>query len=103
MFFSVPRSSRVYVHRVGRTARAGRAGRALSLVTPMDVKLLKAAEAAAGVNMEEFVVKDEEVADILTQVKKAFKTVSLKKYFSFGFYKSNNSFLSFQRIFYFDN
>ncbi|KAF8603842.1 DEAD-domain-containing protein [Ceratobasidium sp. AG-I] len=34
--FDLPRSSRAYTHRVGRTARAGRSGMALSYVVPED-------------------------------------------------------------------
>ncbi|KAJ9451415.1 putative ATP-dependent RNA helicase T26G10.1 [Diplonema papillatum] len=35
--YTLPLSSKLYVHRVGRTARAGAAGRAISLVTQYDV------------------------------------------------------------------
>jgi ATP-dependent RNA helicase DDX56/DBP9 len=34
--FDLPRSSRAYTHRVGRTARAGRSGMALSFVVPKE-------------------------------------------------------------------
>eukprot|EP00359_Climacostomum_virens_P001685 CAMPEP_0204899554 /NCGR_PEP_ID=MMETSP1397-20131031/1919_1 /ASSEMBLY_ACC=CAM_ASM_000891 /TAXON_ID=49980 /ORGANISM="Climacostomum Climacostomum virens, Strain Stock W-24" /LENGTH=411 /DNA_ID=CAMNT_0052067527 /DNA_START=494 /DNA_END=1729 /DNA_ORIENTATION=+ len=37
---NVPRSSKLYLHRVGRTARAGRPGTALTLVTQFEVNLV---------------------------------------------------------------
>ena len=37
---NVPRSSKLYLHRIGRTARAGRAGMAITLVTQFEVGLV---------------------------------------------------------------
>ena len=37
--FDVPHHADDYVHRIGRTGRAGRAGTAISIVTPLDVKI----------------------------------------------------------------
>eukprot|EP00929_Paragymnodinium_shiwhaense_P045014 TRINITY_DN23053_c0_g1_i1.p1 TRINITY_DN23053_c0_g1~~TRINITY_DN23053_c0_g1_i1.p1 ORF type:complete len:515 (+),score=188.63 TRINITY_DN23053_c0_g1_i1:98-1642(+) len=42
--YDVPRNSKDYIHRVGRTARAGRAGRAVSLVTQYDIELFQRIE-----------------------------------------------------------
>lgn len=39
---NMPRTSREYIHRVGRTARAGRGGRSISLVTDKDRPVVKA-------------------------------------------------------------
>lgn len=64
----VPSVSKNYVHRVGRTARAGRRGMAVTLITPADVKLVKAIEVLIDRDMEELEVKDAQVAEILTQV-----------------------------------
>lgn len=47
---NIPEISKEYIHRVGRTARAGKDGKAISLVTPYDIKLLKAIE--SHINME---------------------------------------------------
>eukprot|EP00095_Tigriopus_kingsejongensis_P000465 maker-scaffold217_size252476-snap-gene-1.38 protein:Tk00465 transcript:maker-scaffold217_size252476-snap-gene-1.38-mRNA-1 annotation:"probable atp-dependent rna helicase ddx49" len=64
----VPSVSKNYVHRVGRTARAGRGGMAITLVTPQDVKLIKAIEALTRTKLVELEVRDDSVAEILTQV-----------------------------------
>ena len=42
--FEIPRNSKDYVHRVGRTARAGRSGRAITLVSQYDVELYQRIE-----------------------------------------------------------
>lgn len=39
--FTMPNTTKHYVHRVGRTARAGRAGRSVSLVGEEERKMLK--------------------------------------------------------------
>jgi len=46
--FEIPRNSKDYVHRVGRTARAGRSGRAITFVTQYDVELYQRIEALLG-------------------------------------------------------
>ena len=42
--YDVPKNSKDYIHRVGRTARAGRTGRAVSMVTQYDVELFQRVE-----------------------------------------------------------
>lgn len=42
--YDIPRNSKDYIHRVGRTARAGRAGRALTVVTQYDIELFQRIE-----------------------------------------------------------
>lgn len=64
----VPSITKNYVHRVGRTARAGRKGMAITLITSLDVKLIKAIEAHIRLKLAELEVNDEAVAEILTQV-----------------------------------
>lgn len=50
--FDIPQESDSYVHRIGRTARAGRAGEAMTLVTPRELRLLRAIESAVGVRLK---------------------------------------------------
>merc|ERR1712087_938586 len=42
--FDIPKNSKDYIHRVGRTARAGRSGRAVTLVTQYDIELFQRIE-----------------------------------------------------------
>lgn len=46
--YDIPRFTRDYVHRVGRTARAGRGGSAVSLITQYDVQLVQDIEELLG-------------------------------------------------------
>merc|ERR1712039_636334 len=42
--YDIPKNSKDYIHRVGRTARAGRSGRAMTLVTQYDIELFQRIE-----------------------------------------------------------
>lgn len=53
---TIPNVPKEYIHRVGRTARAGRGGMAVSLITPHDLKLLKAIEETIGTKLIEYKV-----------------------------------------------
>jgi ATP-dependent RNA helicase DeaD len=50
--FDIPPDPEQYVHRIGRTGRAGRAGQALTLVSPWEVREIKAIERATGARIE---------------------------------------------------
>merc|ERR1711948_181547 len=52
--FDIPKNSKDYIHRVGRTARAGRSGRAVTLVTQYDIELFQRIEHFLGRKLEEF-------------------------------------------------
>lgn len=52
--YGIPKNSKDYIHRVGRTARAGRAGRAVTLVTQYDIELFQRIEHFLGKKLEEF-------------------------------------------------
>ena len=50
--FEVPDTPEAYVHRVGRTGRAESTGRALTLVSPEELRALRALEKAVGVQLQ---------------------------------------------------
>merc|ERR1712232_673781 len=52
--FDIPKNSKDYIHRVGRTARAGRSGRAVTLVTQYDIELFQRIEHFLEKKLEEF-------------------------------------------------
>merc|ERR1712083_867602 len=52
--YDIPKNSKDYIHRVGRTARAGRSGRAVSLVTQYDIELFQRIEHFLGKKLDEF-------------------------------------------------
>merc|ERR1719517_71054 len=52
--FDMPKNSKDYIHRVGRTARAGRAGRAVTMVTQYDIELFQRIEHFLEKKLEEF-------------------------------------------------
>jgi ATP-dependent RNA helicase DDX47/RRP3 len=63
--FDLPKNSKDYVHRVGRTARAGRSGRSISFVTQYDVEVFQKIETLIGLKMEEYSEVSEEQAMVL--------------------------------------
>jgi len=52
--YDIPKNSKDYIHRVGRTARAGRAGRACTLVTQYDIELFQRIEHFLEKKLQEF-------------------------------------------------
>merc|ERR1711972_65873 len=52
--YDIPKNSKDYIHRVGRTARAGRSGRAVTLVTQYDIELFQRIEHFLGKKLDEF-------------------------------------------------
>lgn len=60
--FDIPKHSKDYIHRVGRTARAGRTGRAVTLVTQYDVEAFQRIEMLLGHKLDEFKEVNEESA-----------------------------------------
>ncbi|EEB10732.1 DEAD box ATP-dependent RNA helicase, putative [Pediculus humanus corporis] len=75
---SIPNVPKDYIHRVGRTARAGRAGMSVSLVTPVDIKLIHAIESIINTKLKEYSINDKEVIKILTQVKVTKREAEIK-------------------------
>merc|ERR1712060_358257 len=52
--YDIPKNSKDYIHRVGRTARAGRTGRAVTMVTQYDIELFQRIEHFLEKKLEEF-------------------------------------------------
>ncbi|XP_008330306.1 putative ATP-dependent RNA helicase DDX49 [Cynoglossus semilaevis] len=65
---NTPGLSKIYIHRVGRTARAGRSGVSITLVTQYDIHLVHSIEEQIQTKLKEYPVKEKEVLKILTQV-----------------------------------
>jgi ATP-dependent RNA helicase DDX49/DBP8 len=74
---NVPRSSKLYLHRVGRTARAGRSGLAITLVTQFEVGLVLHIEKKLHTKLTDLLTKEEatlledEVLDSMTKTTNA--------------------------------
>ncbi len=69
--FEIPRNSKDYVHRVGRTARAGRSGRAVTFVSQYDVELYQRIEALLGKKLPAFAAEQDTVLMLLQRVQEA--------------------------------
>uniref|UniRef100_A0A0N4ZUN8 RNA helicase n=1 Tax=Parastrongyloides trichosuri TaxID=131310 RepID=A0A0N4ZUN8_PARTI len=65
---NIPRCTKTYLHRVGRSARAGRVGGALTFVTQYDISLLQAVEGAVGKKLEELKIDDKKITEYASQV-----------------------------------
>ncbi len=69
--FEIPRNSKDYVHRVGRTARAGRSGRAITFVSQYDVELYQRIEALLGKKLPAYAAEQDTVLMLLQRVQEA--------------------------------
>eukprot|EP00250_Pteridium_aquilinum_P009362 c18621_g1_i1 orf=123-1583(+) len=76
--YDIPRFTRDYVHRVGRTARAGRGGLSITLVSQYDVDLVHEIESLVGKQLEEYKLEEEDVLQGITKVFKAKRLASQK-------------------------
>ncbi|KAI9220826.1 DEAD-domain-containing protein [Blastocladiella britannica] len=65
--YDLPTNSKVYIHRVGRTARAGRAGKSVTFVTQYDVEIYQKIETLIGKKLEEFPDLDKEAVMVLAE------------------------------------
>jgi ATP-dependent RNA helicase DDX47/RRP3 len=74
--YSLPLDTKSYIHRVGRTARAGSQGKAVNLISQYDVVQLQKIEGTTGVQCEEWVISDEDVANVLQRVEDAEQEAS---------------------------
>merc|ERR1719229_1146650 len=60
--YDIPKNSKDYIHRVGRTARAGKSGRAIALVTQYDIELFQRIEHFLEKKLDQFTeLKDSDV------------------------------------------
>jgi superfamily II DNA/RNA helicase len=59
--YDVPSGSKDYLHRAGRTGRAGEQGYAISLMTPLEARLVHRYESELGINMAEAIIREGEI------------------------------------------
>ena len=59
----IPRNSKDYIHRVGRTARAGRSGQSVTFVTQYDVELFQRIEDLIGKKMDLYPTEEVSTGD----------------------------------------
>merc|ERR1719183_725137 len=71
--FDIPKNSKDYIHRVGRTARAGRSGRSVTIVTQYDIEPFQRIEKMLGTKLVEF--KELEEKDVMALHEKVIEAV----------------------------
>eukprot|EP01063_Lacrimia_lanifica_P038078 TRINITY_DN799_c0_g1_i1.p1 TRINITY_DN799_c0_g1~~TRINITY_DN799_c0_g1_i1.p1 ORF type:complete len:536 (+),score=205.93 TRINITY_DN799_c0_g1_i1:59-1666(+) len=82
--YDIPKLSKTYVHRAGRTARAGRSGRCCSLVTPLDIKNLQKIESHVSKKFDCVRLSEEKCNDLLDVVVAARTRAKLSVNQNFG-------------------
>ncbi|XP_068657108.1 DEAD-box ATP-dependent RNA helicase 10-like [Aristolochia californica] len=83
--YDIPRNSKDYIHRVGRTARAGRSGLAISLLNQYEVEWYIMIERLIGKELPEFPCVEEEVLFMLESVNEAKRKALVKMKEDFDF------------------
>jgi ATP-dependent RNA helicase DDX47/RRP3 len=77
--FDIPKNSKDYIHRVGRTARAGRTGRAITIVTQYDIEAFQRIEKMLGTKLEELKdLKEKEVMALHERVVESVRNAELE-------------------------
>jgi len=77
--FDIPKNSKDYIHRVGRTARAGRSGRAVTIVSQYDIELYHRIEHFLGKKLEEFTeIKEPAVKASYERVLEAMRSTEME-------------------------
>jgi ATP-dependent RNA helicase DDX47/RRP3 len=77
--FDLPKNSKDYVHRVGRTARAGRTGRSITFLTQYDIEAYQKIETLIGQKLDEFTeVNEAEVMLNHSKVQEAIRQAHLE-------------------------
>lgn len=77
--YDIPKNSKDYIHRVGRTARAGRSGRAVAFVTQYDVETFQRVEHFLNKKLDEFKeVRQEEAMTMHERVLDAIRESDLE-------------------------
>merc|ERR1719181_2179966 len=77
--FEIPKNSKDYIHRVGRTARAGRSGRAITFVTQYDIEAFQRVEHFLGHKLEEYNdLKEKEVMALHERVVESVRNAELE-------------------------
>ncbi|EPZ35848.1 P-loop containing nucleoside triphosphate hydrolase protein [Rozella allomycis CSF55] len=74
--YDIPNDPVDYIHRIGRTARAGRGGLAISLVSEMDISLLKSIEQKTKKQLNEVQVEERNVLSLIKKVLAARRVAS---------------------------
>jgi ATP-dependent RNA helicase DDX47/RRP3 len=76
--YDLPTNSKIYVHRVGRTARAGRAGKSITFVTQYDLELYQKIETLIGKKLDLYPVQKEQVLLLSERVDDACRLAALQ-------------------------
>ena len=82
--YDMPKLSKTYIHRAGRTARAGKSGRCLSMITPHSYSAMKKIETHIGKIIKQVRISDDDAADLLDIVVAARTRAKLSVNQNFG-------------------
>jgi ATP-dependent RNA helicase DDX47/RRP3 len=78
LHYGLPYDSKIYIHRVGRTARPGKSGNAISFITQYDVELWLRVEDALGKKLGEYEILKEEIMVLAGRVDETHRVAVLE-------------------------